>query len=50
MEKSLPVYQGDGSISGSEDPLEREIASTSILAWETAAIEGTLGGYSPQWL
>ena len=36
MAKNLPVNAGDsGSIPGSEDPLEKEMAThSSILAWE----------------
>ena len=41
MAKNLPVNAGDsGSIPGSEDPLEKEMAThSSILAWEIPRTE-----------
>ena len=45
--KNLLVNAGDvGSTSGSEDPLEKSMAThSSTLAWE---IQRSLVGYSPQ--
>ena len=47
MVKNLLVNAGDvGSTSGSEDPLEKSMAThSSTLAWE---IQRSLVGYSPQ--
>ena len=48
MVKNLPANAGDtGSISGQEDPLEKEMATnSSILDWEIPWTE-SLADYSP---
>ena len=53
MVKNLPTNAGDsGSIMGWEDPVEKEMATYSIIfAWEILAKriqERSLVGYSPQ--